>query len=187
VRRHRGPTPLTVLTPVCPGEEQRLADHLAGMPTGEDSPFHRLAGTHFARWVFVGHGGRRRGLVPVDLPVSLYLLFTATFDGPVDGFIEELRVRIGGVADAVWGHCVGYPGHLERDRFRRYLNHNTLPIHRDFVAYDVTVAEVRRALRLREQHIGFATRSDAGALARPLARPLAQRTLQQAFLEHFRD
>jgi hypothetical protein len=183
VSRHRGPTPLTVLTPVRPGEEQHLADRLAGMPTGSDSPFHRLSGTHFARWVPVGHGGRRRGLVPVDLPVSLYLLFTATFDGPVDDFIDELRVRIGDVADAVWEHCVGYPGHLERDRFRRYLNHNTLPIHRDFAAYYATVAEVRRALRLRERHIGFATRSDAGALARPLG----QGTLQQAFLEHFRD
>jgi hypothetical protein len=183
VTRRRGPTPLTVLTPVCPGREQPLAEHLAGMPTGADSPFERLAGTHFARWVFVGQGGRRRGLVPVDLPVSLYLLFTATFDGPVDDFIDELRVRVGDVADAVWGHCVGYPGHRERARFRGYLNHNTLPIHRDFAAYDATVTEVRRALRLRERHIGFATRSDAGASARPLA----QSTLQRAFLEHFRD
>jgi hypothetical protein len=87
-----------------------------------------------------------------------YLLFTSTFNGTVPAYLEELRTGLGAEADDVWGHCVNYPGHHRAAPFRRYLLHNSLPVHLWFAAYQATVPEVRTALDLRERHIAFARR-----------------------------
>ena len=41
---------------------------------------------------------------------SSHLLFTSTFDGDLDPYLDAICERIGAEADAWWGHCVGYPG-----------------------------------------------------------------------------
>lgn len=153
-------TPMTVLTPVLPGDEPALAADLAGLPRGRSSPFRRLPGTHFARWVVIDG-------VPSDFPGAPwppaplrmhYLLYTSTFNSPVEDHVEELRVHLGAEADRVWGHCVGYPGSAAREAFHRYLAHNALRVRQWFPAYSATVAEVHRALDLRERHIALADR-----------------------------
>ena len=151
-------TPLTVLAPVRPGEEAELTAALDRMPRGEQSPFARLSSTHFARWVVVGEPGAEfpGAPWPARRLRMRYLLFTSTFNGTVRDYLEELRVRLGPEADGVWGHCVNYPGYHRAARFRRYLRHNSLPVHMWYPAYQATVPEVRTALDLRNRHIAFA-------------------------------
>lgn len=151
-------TPLTVLTPIRPGDEAELATYLERLPRGADSPFGRLRSTHFARWLIVdGLGADYPGAPwPPQRLRMRYLLFTSTFNGTVRDYLEELRVRLGPEADGVWGHCVNYPGYHRAARFRRYLRHNSLPVHMWYPAYQATVPEVRTALDLRNRHIAFA-------------------------------
>jgi hypothetical protein len=170
-------TPLTVLTPVVPGEERALGESLAGLPQAGDSPFSRVAETHFARWVVLsGAPWRYRGLPRRTRPLRMqHLLFTSTANRPPEQHVEDLRTGLGRDADAVWGHCVGYPGHDRPAEFCRYLLHNRLPVHRWFAAYDATVHEVGDALDLRRRHIDFAVRVQG----------LDDLDRQQAFLAEF--
>jgi hypothetical protein len=170
-------TPLTVLTPVCPGEVDALADSLKKLPRGADSPFQRVAETHFARFVVLsGTPWRVPGVPRRSRPLRMqYLLFTSTANCPPEQHVEDLRTGLRRHADAVWGHCVGYPGHDRAAEFRRYLLHNSLPIQRWSPAYDATVQEVHEALALRRRHADLAVRTQAdGDLG-----------LRTAFLEKF--
>ena len=79
---------LTVLTPIAPGAEPALREYLEGLRAAP-SPLARLERTHFGRWVIVSD------LVPDDEPgpdrlTGPYLLFTASFDGPLDTYLDEL-------------------------------------------------------------------------------------------------
>jgi hypothetical protein len=151
-------TPLTVLTPVRPGEEDALIRSLSRLPHGGDSPFGRVAETHFARFVVLsGAPWRVPGVPRRCRPLRMrYLLFTDTSNRPPEDHVEDLRTALRGHADAVWGHCVGYPGHDRAAEFRRYLLHNRLPVHRWSSAYDATVREVLHALDLRRRHAELA-------------------------------
>jgi hypothetical protein len=169
--------PLTVLTPVGPGEEYALRDSLKGLSRTGDSPFSRVAETHFVRLVVLaGAPWRYRGRPRRTRPLRMqYLLFTSTANRPPEEHVEDLRTGLGQDADAVWGHCVGYPGHDRPADFARYLLHNRLPVHRWWAAYDATVQEVRDALELRRRHAELAVRTQtAGDLE-----------LQRAFLDAF--
>jgi hypothetical protein len=154
-------TPLTVLTPVRPGEEPALQNSLARFSQGGDNPLSRVAEIHFARWVVLsGAPWLYRGLPRRNRPLRMqYLLFTSTANRPPEQHVEDLRTGLRGHADAVWGHCVGYPGHERSADFCRYLLHNRLPVHRWFAAYDATVHQVREALDLRRRHAEFAVRT----------------------------
>ena len=161
---HTWPTaPLTVLTPVRPGEEDALADSLKKLPQGAASPFRQVAETHFARWVVLrGAPWRVPGVPRRSRPLRMqYLLFTSTANCPPEQHVEDLRTGLHCHADAVWGHCVGYPGHDRAPEFRRYLLHNRLPIDRWSPAYDATVREVHHALALRHRHADLAVRTQA--------------------------
>lgn len=148
---------LSVLTPVTPGREEALAEHLCGLGAGS-SPFARLSELHFARWVIIGEVRGRFPRLPRRRPAlrMKYLLYTCGFNGPSGQLLENLRTRCGAAADGIWGHCVGYPGCAERQRFREYFGHNALPIPHQFLAYQHTVGETREALDLRAKHVQLA-------------------------------
>nr|BFE71964.1 hypothetical protein GCM10020092_052650 [Actinoplanes digitatis] len=82
---------------------------------------------------------------------------------------------LGAETDAIWGHCIGYPGRRRRASFHRYFRHNRLPTTLSFAAYQSTIVEVRTALEVRDAHIPFAVR----------AQSLRDEDLQAAFIEHF--
>lgn len=172
-----GATPLTVLTPIRAGAEAALAAHLRTLPEGDESPFRRLPGVHFARLVVID--GLRNDYLGAPLPPSSlaagYLLFTSTFDGTVAEHLAELGIRLGGEADDIWGHCIGYPGHGTQQRFLDYFLRNRIRENRWHRAYDATVPEIRAALDLRRRHIRFALH----------ARVLGEQELQEAFLAEF--
>lgn len=150
------PVPVAVLTPVLPGHELSLAGHLEDLDAAT-SPFTPLSSTHRARLVVVGQVRTIAGMKRVRRPLRMrYLLFTAVANCPVEDFLEELRSRSGPEVDAVWEHCVGYPGHRNARLFHSYMKHNLIEAEQSFSAYDATVPEVREGLELRRRHLAFA-------------------------------
>ncbi len=157
----------SLLTPIHSGAEADLAAHLKALPTGEDSPLARLPYVHVGRWLIMDQlktswpGAPRR---PARLQ-SQYLLFSASVTAPDDGsyaddlpesFLRELATLIPDEADAIWGHCVGYPGSASVDAFVRYLSTSRLETSLFYVGYpDVTVQQVRQALATRDRLVDF--------------------------------
>jgi hypothetical protein len=168
---------LTVLTPILDGHAQRLTEHLEGLPEGAGSPLARVPGTHLARWVvidevrFQGAGQRHR-----DALGASRLLFTSNFDGDLDPYLEALRAALGEDADAVWGHCRGYPGHRDPAGFAGWLRAHALEASLFFAAYGGhTLEQVRANLEVRARLIEFALE----------AQGLGAADLKARFLERF--
>jgi hypothetical protein len=146
---------LTVLTPIAPGAEPALRAYLEGLRAGA-SPLTRLPRTHFGRWVIVSE------LAPDDEPqpdrlAGPYLLFTASFDGPLDSYLDELCDELAAEALEIWGRCAGAPQPPAGAPLKAYLraHHQTTGF---FVAAypQATVGDVRAALAQREDVIAFA-------------------------------
>jgi len=168
---------LTVLTPIRDGCEAPLVRCLTSLPTGPASPLASVPGTHIARWVVIGdvvyEGLAQRR--PDHLRAGR-LLFTSNFDGPLEPYVEQLRVGLGDVADRIWGHCAGYPGRSDAHAFAGYLSRHQLECSLFFAAYGGrSVGQVEHSLELRRQVIDFALR----------AQQLGAAELQSAFREAF--
>jgi hypothetical protein len=168
---------LTVLTPILDGHVQELTEHLDGLPEGAGSPLARVPGTHLARWVVIdqlkyqGHGQRHRDRL--DAP---RLLFTSNFDGALEPYLDALRTGLGQDADAVWGHCRGYPGHQDRAGFARWMRAHEIEAALFFAAYGThTVEQVHSDLDRRTSLIEFALE----------AQGLEPADLKARFLERF--
>jgi len=149
---------LTVITPILDGHVPALTEHLEALPEGPASPLARVPGTHLARWVVIdqvkyqGRGQRHR-----DRLSASRLLFTSNFDGELDPYLETLRTALGEDADAVWGHCRGYPGHQDRAGFADWLRSHALEAALFFAAYgDRTLEQVRADVDKRTRLIAFA-------------------------------
>ncbi len=186
---------LTLLTPIRPAAEASLVAHIRGLEVGERSPLAKLPYVHFARWVVIDQLKTDWPGAPSPPPRlrSQYLLFTASVTAPAKGsakpaekryaerlpesFLHELCARIPADVDAIWGHCLGYPGASDADAFVRYLADSQLETSLFYVGYpDVTVDEVRHALAARDELIAFA-REHQGE---PDAAALQQAYLQES-------
>src|SRR5205823_5567709 len=78
---------------------------------------------------------------------SAYLLFTSNFDGGLDAYLDAMLDRMPEEVDALWGHCVGYPGVRDRQRFHAYMKRCQLETTFFFPAYpQATLPQVRDAL-----------------------------------------
>ena len=152
-----GARALTLLAPVEPGRASRLAALLDGLPGGDESPLARVHGTHFARWVvldelvYQGPSQRR------DRWKAPRLLFTTNFDGGLEPYLEALRTGLGADGDAIFGHCLGYPGSTEAGTWNAWVLARRVPSDLFFAAYgDRTVEQVRADLDRRDRLIAFA-------------------------------
>lgn len=149
---------LTSLYPVLAGHEDALEDHLAALPV-EASPLAALPQLHFSRLhvirdlVYQGPPQKR------DPLQSAYLIFTASLDGAVDRFLDDLA-GLGEAVDAIFSHCAGYPGSGDRAAFARYISDHQTDNGYFLGAYArATVAEVREGLRVSEAMADLAARS----------------------------
>ena len=167
---------ITVWSPILPGHDDELEAALDAMPTGSDSPAARIEWTHLARWLIVPRLVHQGAPMKADGLASSYLVFTAAFDGTKEDYLEALRTRLAAECDAIWSHCVGYPGSGDAAGFARFLLHNELRNRLFISTYpDATVAEIRAGLELKQRLLAFAVRAQA----------MEAEELQQTFLELF--
>jgi hypothetical protein len=149
---------LTVFTPIVGGHEQAVRDVIDNLPLGAESPLARLGSLHFSRLqifdqlVYQGPRQRHR-----DTLRSNHLVFTSSFDGDLDAYLEQICARLGSDADAWWGHCVGYPGTADRAAFKSWIRAHKVDSALFASAYHgATVERVRKALDTRERLVAFA-------------------------------
>jgi hypothetical protein len=166
---------LTVFTPVIADRIDDLRAFLDGLPP-QSSPLQRLEMVHFARWVivpdFVSDRSQPR---PEHLP-SPYLLFSATFDGSLDAFLDDLCDKLASEAETIWGCCTGAPAPARGAALQAYLRHNQIQTGLFFAAYpDASVTTVKRALETRSKAFAFAAR----------AQSMEVQALREAFIEEF--
>src|SRR5204863_10118517 len=131
-RRTMGDAPglvsaITIWTPIIPGQLEALEHALESLPNGDGSPAARIETTHLFRWVIVPQLVHQGPPMKPDGLKNQYLVFTAAFDGSAEDYLEAMRTRLADDCDAVWSHCIGYPGASDREAFTSYLNHNRLP------------------------------------------------------------
>lgn len=148
---------LTVFTAIIPGHEDDVRKTIQGLPRGKDSPLARLAQLHtsrlqiFDRLVYQGEPQKR------EMLKNAYLVFTATFDGELDTFLNAIGERLPLDAEGWWGHCVAYPGMIDRTAFQRWIRHNQIETSLFAVASpNRSVADVVESLALRERLLEFA-------------------------------
>jgi len=163
---------LTVIAPIVPGEERALRTYLHELHT---SPLAKLPRTHFGRWVVVSQiaaeSSQRR---PRRLPAA-QLVFSVSFDGARDSYLDELCEHAAEDAFAIWGRCGG-SGSARGDELKAYLLRHQVRTGLFFAAYaDATVQRVRRAVDRRERLVAFAMR----------AQSMSDAELRRGFLDEF--
>jgi hypothetical protein len=140
-------TQLSILTAVLDGQAAALRNLVAELPLRDGSPFAAVAGTHNGRFVVVS---------PKPLAARTMLMCSATFDGPVREWVETFLDVLGSTADAIWSHCVGWPG---PDSAADYLcAHRVVPA-LSFATWDAPVSAIVDALALRTRLERFAVRT----------------------------
>ncbi len=148
---------LTSFFPIKPGEEMALELVLAELPLGEESPLARLKQLHCSRLHILNelvYQGAPQEPEPLR---SRYFIFTASFDGDLDRFLDDICDELPAEADSIWGHCVGFPGTSDPLEFKRYVKHNQIHNHYFIGPYpESTVREVQDGLALRKQVAEFA-------------------------------
>jgi hypothetical protein len=177
-RRNRvgGAYALTVFTPIIAGHEDELRAHIDNLPVGPDSPLARLDRLHLARIQIFDELVYQGAPQKPDRLSSKHLLFTSTFDGELDPYLDDICETIGPEADRWWGHCAGYPGTADRTAFRRYIRRHKVDTSLVAAAFhDATVQQVRESLELRERVAAFAAD----------AQGLDAATLRERFRETF--
>lgn len=119
---------LTLVCPIInddnavPSHDLQIRNHLAKLSLGPDSPFAVAPGTHLARLVvfddviYVGAPSCEEHLN------SKYLIFECNCDGDRDSYLAGLFKHIPHQIDAVWQHCVGYPGTKDLNAFLSYMS-----------------------------------------------------------------
>jgi hypothetical protein len=91
---------------------------------------------------------------------SPYLLFSATFDGDPDDYLNDLCTEMATEAQEIWSCCDGAPDPARGAPLKTYLQHNQVQTGLFFAAYaDASVAKVKGALETRRKMISLAIRS----------------------------
>jgi hypothetical protein len=188
---------LTILSPILdddkatPSHDLQIRKYLATLPTGEGSPFAQAPGTHLCRIVVMDD------VIYVGMPAceehlkSKYLIFECNLDAANDAgrdvYLRGLAERIPEQLDAIWSHCVGYPGASSPHAFVEYMKSCQIETTFFFAAVnDKSVTESLRALqtqravadfiashqgmeaaRLQAEFVEFAARLKAEPLPRP--------------------
>jgi hypothetical protein len=147
---------LTILSPILDdphtdiSHDCAIRNYLANLPRDYRSPFAKLSSTHIARLVvmddviYVGTPAREEHLQ------SKYLVFESNLDGDLDTYLTRMAKEIPELVDAVWRHCVGYPGVANVAAFVAYMKKCQLET--TFYFADVnshTVQSTLRALRVQ--------------------------------------
>lgn len=153
---------LTILSPIKDDPHREISHnlalrkYLARLPRHEHSPFAQVSSTHLARLVVMDD------VVYVGMPAceehlqAKYLIFESNFDGDLDTYLERMAREIPDTVNAVWEHCVGYPGLENVAAFKAYMK--KCQVETTFYFADVndkTVEQTLRALRTQSAVAAF--------------------------------
>jgi hypothetical protein len=137
--------------------------YLSQLPRDHRSPFAQLSDTYLARLVvvddvvFVGHPACEEHLN------SRYLVFESNFDGDLDRYLRRMARETGEFVNAIWQHCVSFPGTQDLNRFVDYMKRCQLETTFFFAdVNDQSVESTLNALRTQaalsafiERHQGY--------------------------------
>ena len=153
---------LTILSPIIedekatPSHDLQIRNYLAKLSIREESPFAQAPGTHLARLVVMDD------VIYVGMPAceehlkSKYLVFESNCDGELDTYLTGLATNIPEHLDAIWKHCVGYPGAANCEAFVDYMKACQLDTTFYFAAVnDKSVPESLRALQTQSAVANF--------------------------------
>ncbi|HEX6390330.1 MAG TPA: hypothetical protein VFZ89_12800 [Solirubrobacteraceae bacterium] len=141
-------TGLNVAAPLRAGADEALLAAIAAVPEGPASPFARLGTVHFARWVPLPDKPR---------PGVTTLWFSATFDGTLARFVSGLARHMPAELDAVFTHCVDWPGARDRDALERWMRARRIPVSYFLAAYpNATLPRIAQALERRRALVELA-------------------------------
>ncbi|WP_158944355.1 hypothetical protein [Granulicella sp. S190] len=153
---------LTILSPiiddeqVTPSHDLQIRNYLAQLPIDEQSPFALAPGTHLARLVVMDD------VIYVGMPAceehlkSKYLIFESNCDGDLTSYLTGLAATIPEHLNAIWIHCVGYPGTTNLQAFLNYMKSCQIDTTFFFAAVnDKSVPETLRALQTQHAVADF--------------------------------
>ncbi|WP_353071263.1 hypothetical protein [Tunturiibacter gelidiferens] len=153
---------LTILSPIIddekatPSHDLQIRNYLAKLPTDERSPFALAPATHLARLVVMDD------VIYVGMPAceehlkSKYLIFESNCDGNLTSYLTGLATSIPQHLDAIWSHCVGYPGAANLQAFLDYMKSCQIETTFFFAAVnDKSVPETLRALQTQHAVADF--------------------------------
>ncbi|WP_263382337.1 hypothetical protein [Granulicella arctica] len=153
---------LTILSPiiddasVTPSHDLQIRKYLATLSTNEGSPFAIAPGTHLARIVVMDD------VIYVGMPSceehlrSKYLVLESNCDGELDDYLRGLAASVPEQMDAIWSHCVGYPGAADHEAFIGYMKACQIETTFYFAAVnDRSVKETLRALQTQRAVADF--------------------------------
>jgi hypothetical protein len=161
-------TGLNVVAPVRAGADDALHAAIAAISEGTRSPFAALGTVHFARWVLLPDKPR---------PGVTTLWFSATFDGTLERFVSGLSRHMPAELNAVFAHCIDWPGARDRDALERWVRARRIPVSYFLAAYpNATLPRITRALERRRAFVELAVEAphmDAAELHAEFARRVA--------------
>jgi hypothetical protein len=142
---------LTILSPIIEderldiGHSQEIRWYLGHLARDHKSPFAQVSSTYLARLVVMDD------VVYVGAPAceehlkSRYLIFETNFDGDLDTYLTRMARETPEFVDAVWKHCVGYPGVSDTAAFVAYMK--KCQVTTTFFFADVNDRTVQRSLK----------------------------------------
>jgi hypothetical protein len=153
---------LTILSPIIddeqavPSHDLQIRNYLAKLPTDQNSPFALAPATHLTRLVVMDD------VIYVGMPSceehlkSKYLVWESNCDGDLNTYLTGLATAIPEHLDAIWSHCVGYPGAANTQAFIDYMKACQLETTFFFAAVnDKSVPETLRALQTQRAVADF--------------------------------
>lgn len=148
---------LIVFAPVRSGAEERLLAALDGLGSGDSSPFARIRGTHFARWVFVP---ALTGPGDVRLEAEgAFLIMCADFDTSPQAWAAAMCEYAGAALSPVMDCWDRFPGCEDPGAVAAFFARHNVPAGFTVAGYRrTTVDEVREALRLHDSLRALAIR-----------------------------
>ncbi len=142
---------LTILSPIIEderldiGHSMEIRWYLGHLARDRQSPFAQVSSTYLARLVVMDD------VVYVGAPAceehlkSRYLVFETNFDGDLDTYLTRMARETPEFVDAVWKHCVGYPGLSDTAAFVAYMK--KCQITTTFFFADVNDRTVQQSLK----------------------------------------
>ena len=153
---------LTILSPIIDdphadiSHDLHLRMYLGALPRDERAPFAKVTSTHIARLVVMDD------VIYVGMPSCeehlkfKYLVWEANFDGDLDTYLRAMATEIPEHVDAVWSHCVGYPGIKNIEAFQAYMKKCQVTTTFYFAdVNDKTVDQTLRALQTQAAVAAF--------------------------------